>query len=157
MSAVEVIIANVFRQYAPQVAFIERNHVIHQFSPAASDPTFRDAILPRAAERGSDRLQSDCFDGAADVFSELAVPIMKQESVPVIIRERLAELLRDPEAGWVPRDIAVQDAPSSDGFFLTVHSARGLAPALLNIASMTPTPLSPLTFSPPPRPSPFPR
>src|SRR5260370_4723251 len=107
MSAVEVIIANVFRQYAPQVALIERNHVSDQLSPAASDPTFRDGILPRAAERGSDRLQSDCFHSPPDGFSELAVPIMKQESVPVIIRERLAELLRDPEAGWVPRDIAV--------------------------------------------------
>src|SRR5258708_1029559 len=37
---------------------------------------------------------------------------MNQISVFVVIRKSLAQLLRDPEAGRVPGDIAVQDPPA---------------------------------------------
>src|SRR5216683_5079079 len=40
------------------------------------------------------------------------------------------------------RGFSRHEGLSSDGFFLAVHSARGLAPALLSIGSMSPTRLS---------------
>jgi hypothetical protein len=60
--------------------------VVEQLSPAASDPTLRDSILPRTPEGWPDRLQSEISYGHTDCLSELAVPIMNQE--PVILAER---------------------------------------------------------------------
>jgi hypothetical protein len=48
MRAVVVVVADVFREQSPQLAFIDRDHVIRQIPPAAFDPTLGGAILPGA-------------------------------------------------------------------------------------------------------------
>ena len=69
------------------MALVERNHVVEQLSPAASDPTLCDSVLPRTPEGCPDRLQSEVGDSYTDCLSELTVPIMNQEHVVLAERE----------------------------------------------------------------------
>jgi hypothetical protein len=45
-----VIIRNIIPDQTAQMIFIEDDHVIEELSAAASNPAFRDSILPRASE-----------------------------------------------------------------------------------------------------------
>src|SRR5260370_2686512 len=112
MSPVVVVIADVFRQQAFQMAFAKRNHVIQHISPATSPPTLRASILPGAAEARSDCFQPYGFYSIAKRVAELGVGGKDQILVSVVIRKGFAQLLGDPQTGWMPSDIAVQN-PSS--------------------------------------------
>jgi hypothetical protein len=50
MSAVVVVIADIFEKKSSQMTLIERDYVIEKIAPAASYPTFGDAVLPWAPE-----------------------------------------------------------------------------------------------------------
>jgi hypothetical protein len=50
MGSVVVIIGDVVGKESLQMSLIQHNHVIEQFTPAASHPAFRDSILPRASD-----------------------------------------------------------------------------------------------------------
>jgi hypothetical protein len=91
------------------MTFIERNHVVQQISPATSNPTLGNSILPGTAKARSHRLQADGFQRIANRFAELGIAVKDQILVFVVIRKGFAELLGDPQAGWMPSDIAVQD------------------------------------------------
>jgi hypothetical protein len=54
MRAVLVIVANILREQAFQVAFVNSNDVIQEITPAAPYPTLCDSILPRTLERSAD-------------------------------------------------------------------------------------------------------
>ena len=55
VGSVVVIIGNVLREQSLQMALIQGDHVVQQVAAAASDPTFGDAVLPGALNRGTDR------------------------------------------------------------------------------------------------------
>src|SRR5450759_1491449 len=55
VGSVVVIIGNVLGEESLQMALIQRDHMIEQVAAAASDPTFGDAVLPGALNRGTDR------------------------------------------------------------------------------------------------------
>jgi hypothetical protein len=50
MRAVLMMVTNILGEHSFQVAFIQRNNVVQQVSPTASDPPLRDAILPWTSE-----------------------------------------------------------------------------------------------------------
>jgi hypothetical protein len=50
MSAVIVVISYVFREESLEMGLVDRNDMVKQVSPAASDPPLCDSILPGAAE-----------------------------------------------------------------------------------------------------------
>src|SRR5579864_1085556 len=94
------------------MALVERNHVVQQVATAASHPALGYTILPRASERSSDGLQFQCFHGIAYCFSEFCITVQDQVFVMGIIGKSFAQLLRDPETGRMPGDVAVQNAPA---------------------------------------------
>jgi hypothetical protein len=56
MRAVFLVVANILREPAFQVAFVNCNDVIQEITPATPYPTLCDSILPRTFERGADRI-----------------------------------------------------------------------------------------------------
>jgi hypothetical protein len=50
MRAILVVVANILREPAFQVAFVNCNDVIQEITPATSYPTLCDSILPRTLE-----------------------------------------------------------------------------------------------------------
>ncbi len=63
MRAVFVVVANILREQAFQVAFVNCDHVIQEITPTTPYPTLCDSILPRTLERGADRTRprTMCF------------------------------------------------------------------------------------------------
>jgi len=55
MRAVLVVVANILREQAFQVAFVNCDDVIQEITAATPYPTLCDSILPRTFERGADR------------------------------------------------------------------------------------------------------
>jgi hypothetical protein len=105
-----VIVGNVLREQSPQMALVERNHVIKNFTATTSDPAFSYSILPRAPNRRSDWHYSQGTDGCLDFESVVGVVIEQQKSGRCRKREGFPDLLTDPDAGWMARDIEVQDS-----------------------------------------------
>src|SRR5207253_8817733 len=56
MCAVLVVVANILREPAFQVAFGNCDDVIQEITPATPYPTLCDSILPRTFERSADRI-----------------------------------------------------------------------------------------------------
>jgi hypothetical protein len=84
--------------------------MIQQLSSATSDPAFRYSILPRATNRRLDGQYFHGTDGCGDFESVLGVVIKDKKPRAVGEREGLPDLLTDPIAGWVWRDIVVHDS-----------------------------------------------
>jgi hypothetical protein len=69
VGAILVIVADVLGYEPLQMTLVERDDVIQQLAPAASDRPFRNPVLPRAAERGN------CL---ADLVAKLRMTVMQQ-------------------------------------------------------------------------------
>src|ERR1700722_8798313 len=54
MRAVVVIVVDIISEQPFQMAFIQRNNVVQQVSPAIPYPTLCDSILPGTVKRGAD-------------------------------------------------------------------------------------------------------
>jgi cytoskeletal protein RodZ len=50
MRTVLMVVTNILGEQSLQMAFIQRNNLVQQFSSTASDPTLREAILPGTSE-----------------------------------------------------------------------------------------------------------
>ena len=111
MRSVVVVIVEVFGHEAFQVPLIEHNDMIEQFAAATADETFRNTILPRAFEGGAHRLQPDGPDGFPHLGAEDCVAVVDQVFLSCIVRKCFAQLLRNPLAAGMPRDVEVQHTP----------------------------------------------
>src|ERR1035441_5431916 len=98
VSPVIVIVANVLSHETFQVSLVENDDMIEQVSPATADETLGDAVLPRAAEAGALRLDAEALDSADSLFAEIRGAVEDQIPRRFVVRERLAQLLRDPRA-----------------------------------------------------------
>src|SRR5437660_5282323 len=56
MCAVLLVVANILREQAFQVAFVNCDDVIQEITPATPYPTLCHSILPTTFERGADRI-----------------------------------------------------------------------------------------------------
>lgn len=110
MRAVLMMVSNVLGEQSFQMAFIQRNNVVQQVSSAASHPTLRDAILPWTSEGSSLGNNPGGFHRCDHLEPELLIAIKDQVFVRGFQGERLAQLLNDPSARRMLRDIYVQDA-----------------------------------------------
>src|SRR6202521_5285597 len=93
------------------MAFIQRNHAVQQVSSAAFDPTFRYTVLPGTPGRCLHRAHlqgSDCRWKLPTIF-RISIEDQKLGSGPKW--KRLSQLLDDPTARRMLRDINVQDVP----------------------------------------------
>jgi len=88
---------------------IQDDYVIEQVSPAVSNPTFGYAVLPRTPEAGPLRCDAEAFDCFDDFRVEVRASIKNQKLRGRIKRERFAQLLDDPSAGWMPCNVVLQN------------------------------------------------
>jgi len=106
-----MMVTNILGEQSFQMAFIQRNHVVQQVSPTASHPPLRDAILPWSS-KGSSLGNDPCrFDRCDHLKPKLLIAIKDQVFVNGFKGKRLAQLLDDPSAGRMLRDVNVQDVP----------------------------------------------
>jgi len=111
MRAVFVVIPDVFREQTLQMAFIHRNHVIEQISSAAFNPTLRSSILPGTFEGGPYGADLQSTNRDRDFQPIFAIPVKDQKSGSRPKRKRFPQLLNDPQARRVLRDVEVDDPP----------------------------------------------
>src|SRR5215831_707502 len=109
MRAVIVVIANVVEEKSLQMPFVHSNDMIQQLPPTAFDPALRHPVLPRTLERGLDRLNPEGSHGSGNLHSVLPVPVEDQKPRNRAKRKRLPQLLNNPNARGLPRDVAVQN------------------------------------------------
>src|SRR6266481_7088980 len=111
MRAVLMMVSNILREQSLQMAFIQRNNVFQQVSSTASHPPLRDPILPGTPE-GSSLGNDPCrFHRCDHLQPELLIAIKDQVFVRGLKGKRLPQLLDDPTARRMLRDVDVQDAP----------------------------------------------
>src|SRR5258708_24941510 len=79
MCAVLVVVANILREPAFQVAFVNCNDVIQEITPATPYPTLCNSILPRTLERGADRTHAEGSNRCGDFQSVLGITIKDDE------------------------------------------------------------------------------
>src|SRR5260221_223455 len=112
MRAVLVVVANILREQAFQVAFVNCNDVIQEITPATPYPTLCDSILPRTLERGADRTHAQGSNCCGDFQSILGITIKDEEPWSGSKGKCFSQLLNDPHACRMLCDIEVQDAPT---------------------------------------------
>jgi hypothetical protein len=112
MRAVLVIVANILRDQAFQVAFVNCDDVIQEITPATPYPTLCDSILPRTFERGADRIHSQGSNRRGDFQSILDITIKDDEPRSGSKWKCFSQLRDDPQASRMLGDIEVQDAPT---------------------------------------------
>ena len=110
MRAVVVIVADVVSEHSFQMGFIQRNDVI-QVSPAAFNPTLCHGVLPGTLEGGPHRAHLQGSNGHGYFQSIFRIPVKDQEPGSRPKRKRLPQLLDDPHARQMFRDVQVQDPP----------------------------------------------
>ena len=108
------------------MAFVEHDHMIEQFTTTAANEPFRNAILPRASETRSFRLETETLDGFYYVAVEIRGAIKGQVFGSAIVGEGFAQLLRRPCARRVRRGIEMKNPASimSDDKETVEHAKR---------------------------------
>jgi hypothetical protein len=112
MCAVLVVVANILREPAFQVAFVNCNDVIQEITPATPYPTLCDSILPRTLERGADRIHPQGSHRRGDFQSVLGITIKDDEPRSGSKWKCFSQLLDDPRACRMLCNIEVKDAPT---------------------------------------------
>jgi len=106
MRPVVVIIANVFVHQSFQMPFVEHDHMVDQIPSTVANPTLCDTILPRTSEASPLGLDAEALHRVNHVFLELCATVEDQILGNRVVRERFAQLLRDPRTGWMPSHVA---------------------------------------------------
>src|SRR5882762_10332404 len=112
MCAILVVVSNILRKQASQVAFVNCDDVIQEITPATPYPALCDSILPRTSERGADRTHAQGPNRCGDFQSILGITIKDDEPRSGSKWKRFSQLLDDPRACRMLGDIEVQDTPT---------------------------------------------
>ena len=112
MRAILVIVVNVFGEQSLQMGFVRDDDVIQHVTPATRHPSLRHTVLPRTLDGGSDRSDFERSHHCRNLNSIFAITVEDQESRRRLKRKRFSELLNDPGACWMFRDVEVQNPPT---------------------------------------------
>ena len=112
MCAVLVVVANILKEPAFQVAFVNCDDVIQEITPATPYPTLCDSILPRTFERSAERIHPQGSNRCGDLQSILGINIKDDEPRSGSKWKCFSQLLHDPRACRMLCDIEVQDTPT---------------------------------------------
>src|SRR5258708_16144071 len=112
MRAVLVVVANILREQAFQMAFVNCDDVIQEITPATSYPTLCNSILPRTFKRSADRIHHQGSNCCEDFHSILGITIKDDEPRSGSKWKCFSQLLDDPQACRILGDIEVQHAPT---------------------------------------------
>lgn len=88
---------------------IQRDYMIEQLSTETPDPTLCDAVLPRAADAGSDRFEAATQKEFTNCGAELCIAIEDHVAVGAGKCECFPELLQDPVTGRMRGGMKKQD------------------------------------------------
>ena len=91
--AVVVVVREVIGEESLQMSLVQRNDMVEQFASAASDPTLRDAVLPRALDGGLHARDLHGSNRSRDFASILRVVVKDEELGGGLIRKGFAHLL----------------------------------------------------------------
>jgi hypothetical protein len=111
MDSVRMIIGDVILEETTQVNLVACNYVIQEISAAASDPTFCNSILPKTCGAYAFRLHCAGSQEIGYFLTKLAITIENRVAVKTRFPEGLPQLLHNPRAGRMFRDIEVEDPP----------------------------------------------
>ena len=87
--------------------------MIEKLSATASDPAFRDSILPRARRANACGLDAAGCQQIGYLLAKLGIAIQDRVAVGTRFRKCFSQLLRYPGAGWVFRDVEMEDLAST--------------------------------------------
>src|SRR5712672_4679131 len=96
MCAVLVVVANILREPAFQVAFVNCDDVIQEITPATPYPTLCHSILPRTFERSAERIHPQGSNRCGDLQSILGITIKDHEPRSGSKWKCFSQLLNDP-------------------------------------------------------------
>jgi len=96
MCAVLVVVANILKEPAFQVAFVNCDDVIQEITPATPYPTLCDSILPRTFERSAERIHPQGSNRCGDLQSILGITIKDDEPRSGPKWKCFSQLLHDP-------------------------------------------------------------
>lgn len=106
-----MVVADVLGHQSLVMMFIEHNYMVQQIAPAVANSALSNAVLPRTFEGCGHRLQPDGLDGFPDFGIEDRVAVVDQVFLSRIVGECFAQLLGNPRAAWMRRDVEVQHTP----------------------------------------------
>ena len=112
MRAVLVVVSDVFRQQPFQMAFIHGDNMIHQVSSATFDPTLCHTVLPGSLEGGPHWAHFQGSNGHGDLQPVFRIPVEDEKSGCRLEWKCFPQLLDDPTARRVLRNVEVQDPPA---------------------------------------------
>ena len=96
VNAVLLKVSDVFSHQPPQMSFVERDHVIEQLAATTSDPTFRDAVLPRRCDARPLGLESCRLEEVDNIGIEFGVAIEDDVTVRACPRKRFLAVVGRP-------------------------------------------------------------
>src|SRR5437667_8257963 len=110
--SVVVMVSDVLGHKSLQMPLVYRNNLVEEFAPATSNPPLGHAVLPRTLNRGSYGCDVHRANRNRHLQSIFCVVVEDQELGCGGIRKGFTQLLNDPGARRMPRDVEVQDAPT---------------------------------------------
>src|SRR6266566_3479043 len=113
VSTVIVIVGQVFVSEPFQMLRIQRDYEVRHLAPTTSNPALRDSVLPWTADAGANGLDAARLQELDYIGPEFGIPV--QHNVPLTTgqRERLSQLLHDPIARRMRRDVEVENAAAA--------------------------------------------
>jgi hypothetical protein len=111
VNPLSVVVGHVVAQKPPEVTFAEDDDVIQKLTPAGSDPSFGERVLPGTAVRRAYGFKTQVPDRGCDVGGEARVAVVDEEGKGGVRGECLPQLLDRPRCGGIRRDVEV-DQPS---------------------------------------------
>ena len=113
MDSVRVIVRDVIPDQTTQMNVIEDDQVIEKLSATASDPAFRDSILPRACRAYACGFHAAGCQQLGYLLAKLGITIQDRVAVRTRFRKCFSQLLHYPGAGRVFRDVEMEDPAST--------------------------------------------
>ena len=91
----------------PEMLLVQGDDMIEHFAASTADPALSDSVLPGAPSTGANRSNVTGFQKLENIAAEFGVAV--EEDVPVATgkQQSVAQLLHDPIARRLRRDIEV--------------------------------------------------
>jgi len=102
-----LVIGDIFAPQSPPVLMVQRDYVIKHFTANTADPALRHSVLPRAPNTGANGFHGTGLEKLDHIAAEFGVTIEQDVAVRTGKRQSLAQLLYDPVAGRILRDVEV--------------------------------------------------
>ena len=109
-----VVMDREFFQDHPEVTLVDWDQEVKALTPYASHEPFAECIRRRRSDRSFQGPHSEPLQRLIHAWRKDAVPVMNQESVGMVERKELAELLDGPFGGRMCSYVRVKDPPGTN-------------------------------------------